>query len=186
MGNSLTIGMEDPDKLWDIHRIRQIYLTYAAAMDSHKWDLMDQCFYEDAEIVLGSLGRQVSTSSTIVDLETWKRICREIDVTFDAIQHYIHAPLIDIDGDIARVRVYYTAKHVKNALAPASFFTSGGWYNSILKGHQGEWRIKKQTAATLWYSGNPAVILGSLFPVGAQHPGPEHFASAWLTASSKD
>ena len=76
---------ESPTNLWDAHEIEQVYLRYAAAMDSHHWDLFDQCFWEEAEIVLGPLGQAASSHNTpSVDVRTWKQMCREIDVTFDA------------------------------------------------------------------------------------------------------
>ena len=176
----MTDGYDSVERLLDIHKIQQVYLSYAAAMDSHQWDLMDRCFLEDAEIQLGSLGAQAAGGVSVVSPKEWQKICRATDSKFDAIQHFIYSPLIDINEDIAETRVYYIAQHVMNKFAPDAFFTIGGWYNSVLRRSGTEWRIARQAAASLWYSGNPEVMMGWSLPIGAQKRGPQHACPAWL------
>ena len=166
--------------LWDIHQIEQVYLTYAMAMDSHAWDLMELCFLEDAEIRLSALAVELSGGVERLDFRGWQRMCRQIDPTFDMLQHYIYPPLVRLDGDVAYTRVYYVAQHVKNALAPDPVFTMGGWYNGELVRHGDGWRIARHELVDTWLSGNPEVIHSKDLPVGAAERVKGHRAPAWI------
>ena len=171
--------------LWDIHKIQQVYLTYAVSMDSHQWDLMDQCFLEDAEIRLSALAVKLSGGIETLTFRGWQSMCRQIDPTFDMIQHYIYSPLIRLDGDIAYTRVYFVAQHVKNALAPEPIFTLGGWYNGELVRRGDDWRIAKHELVDTWISGNPEVIQAGSLEMGAAERVDGHRAPSWLLASAQ-
>lgn len=168
--------------LWDIHRIQQVYLTYAASMDSHAWDLMDQCFLEDAEIRLSALAVRLSGGVEVLSFREWQAMCRAIDPSFDMIQHFLYPPLIDLAGDVAHTRVYFVAQHVKNALAPDSFFTLGGWYDGKLVRRDDDWRLARHELVDTWTAGNPAVLHDGPIPLGAADRVEGHGAPFWLTA----
>ena len=167
------------EKLWDIHEIEQIYLTYAISMDSHSWDLMSECFVPDARIELGALASKVA-NATLVDLAGWRAICEKTDQTFDMIQHYLYQPLIRLEGHSASTRVYFAAQHALNALAPKPFFTLGGWYDGKLAKVDGRWRITRHKIVETWLDGNPQVVLGLDLDIGAVPRGKEHGAPAWV------
>lgn len=168
--------------LWDIHQIQQVYLTYAASMDSHRWDLMEQCFTEDAEVRLSALAIKLSGGVETLDFRGWQQMCRTIDPTFDMLQHYIYPPLVKVEGDVAHTRVYFVAQHVKNGLADGSIFTMGGWYNGALVRHGDGWRISRHELVDTWLSGNPEVIASKGLPTGAAERVAGHQFPAWLTA----
>jgi hypothetical protein len=168
-------------RLWDIHQIQQIYLTYATAMDAHHWDLMEACFLEDAEIRLSPLAVKLSGGANVVDFRGWQQMCREIDPTFDSIQHYIYPPLIRLDGDTAYTRVYFVAQHVKNSLRPNRSLTMGGWYNGELVRRGGGWRIAVHELVETWFEGNPEVLTPAL-EIGAAERTAGHRCPPWLVA----
>ncbi|MBY0509436.1 MAG: nuclear transport factor 2 family protein [Rhodospirillaceae bacterium] len=160
--------------LYDVYEISQVLYRYTVAIDSRAYDLFDRCFTPDATIELAGMG--------VMTRDGYRKIARENLVHFDATQHAIGNPSIQVDGDRAHSRCYFTAQHVKNALAPKPFMIIGGWYDDTFArvGGQenGTWLIKTRLGTALWFDGNPEVLNYPL-PPGALPRTPGHEAPAW-------
>ena len=162
--------------LFDVHEIEQLLYRYTNAVDLRTFELLDACFTPDARIELEGLG--------VLSPSEYQALCREQLPAFDATQHVVSNPSIVVDGDTARSHAYFVAQHVKNALAPAPFLVIGGWYDDVLRRHDGCWRIAHRRGTGVWFDGNPAV-LGYPLPPGALPRGAGHACPDWLLAVAK-
>lgn len=167
--------MPDPTaQLLAVHEIEQVLYRYAAAIDSHAFDLLETCFAERASVELAGLPR--------MDRAGYLELCRKTLPGFDATQHCVSNPSVRVAGERADARCYFVAQHVKNALRPDPCLIIGGWYDDrLVRGVEG-WRIEARTGTALWFDGNPEV-LGYPMPPGAFPRSPAHAAPAWLRAA---
>jgi hypothetical protein len=157
----------------DVVAIQQILARYVIAVDTRTPDLLRDCFTNDARICLAGMPE--------LTVESYIAIGREALPKLDATLHHLGLPAIKVEGDRAHSRCYFMANHVRNALAPAATgLMIGGWYDDELIRTADGWRITLRTGVALWAEGNPAVIVGADYPLGATPRGPGHAAPAWL------
>jgi hypothetical protein len=134
----------------DIIEIQQLFYKYVVAVDSLQPELLLDCFTEDAQIQLA--GTVFKSPKELV-----KHSGRVLE-GFDATQHSLSVPLVDVEGDAAHSRVYFTAQHVRNRLAPEAFLLVGGTYDDELVRLEEGWRIAKRVGTPSWMDGNPEVL----------------------------
>lgn len=156
--------------LYDVHEISQVLYRYTVAIDSRAYELFDRCFTADATIELAGMG--------VMTRDGYRKIARDNLVSFDATQHVVSNPSIRVDGDRAYSRCYFTAQHVKNALAPKPCMIIGGWYDDKFARVDGVWLITSRVGTALWFDGNPEVLNYPL-PPGALPRTPGHEAPVW-------
>jgi len=160
--------------LVDAHEISQILCRYTIAIDTRELSLFDRCFAPDARIEIPGLG--------VFDREGYRRVCAENLPAFDATQHLLGSPAIEVDAERASSRCYFIAQHARNALAPHPFLIMGGWYDDRLARVDGRWLITARTGTAVWFDGNPAV-LGYPMPAGALPRGDGHLCPPWLRSA---
>lgn len=159
----------------DVVAIQQVLARYVIAIDSRTPELLRQCFTPDAAIRLAGLPE--------LTVEGYIAVGREALPKLDATLHHLGLPAIRVEGDRAFSRTYFMANHVRNALAPAATgLMIGGWYDDELVRTTDGWRISQRTGTALWAEGNPAVIEGADYPLGATPRGPGHAAPGWMAA----
>lgn len=159
------------DTTADILAIQQILARYVIALDSRAPHLLLDCFTEDAAVSLGGM--------EIANIAEYAKLCETALPALDATHHHLSLPAIQVDGDRAVSRCYFTAQHVKNALAPDHSLLIAGWYDDELVRTPKGWRISKRTGTPSWINGNTAV-LNYPIPTGAPPRGPGHDAPGWL------
>jgi hypothetical protein len=155
----------------DILEIQQILARYVIALDSRAPQLLLACFTEDAQLSLGGVA--------ISNITEYAKLCETALPALDATHHHLSLPAIQVEGDRAWARCYFTAQHVKNSLAPDHSLLIAGWYDDELVRTPAGWRIAKRTGTPSWISGNTAVLNYSM-PTGAPPRGPGHEAPAWM------
>jgi hypothetical protein len=159
----------------DVVAIQQALARYVIAVDSRAPELLRRCFTADAVIRLAGLPE--------LTVDGYIAIAGEALPKLDATLHHLGLPAIMVDGDRASSRVYFMANHVRNALAPApTGLMIGGWYDDELVRTDAGWRIERRTGTALWAEGNPDVIEGANYPLGATPRGPGHEAPDWMRA----
>jgi len=166
-------------RLLDIHEIQQVYLTYAMAMDTKTWALMDSCFAFDAKIHISTVAAEIAGAKTLTKAG-WLGIVEKTEETLDAAQHYIYPPLIKFENSRAYTRAYFWVQHVRNSIAPNSFFYLGGWYDGELVKREGKWQLLEHHIVENWLSGNPEVLIGLGLPAGAVRRTSDHQAPSWM------
>ncbi|WP_380876680.1 hypothetical protein ACFB49_09670 [Sphingomonas sp. DBB INV C78] len=157
----------------DVVAIQQILARYVIAIDTRTPDLLRDCFTPDAAIRLAGLPE--------LTVDSYIAVGRDALPKLDATLHHLSLPAIAVEGDRAHSRCYFMANHVRNALAPApTGLMIGGWYDDDLVRTADGWRITLRTGTALWAEGNPAVIEGADYPLGATPRGAGHEAPGWL------
>jgi hypothetical protein len=166
----------------DVLEIQQLFYKYVIAVDSRQPELLLDCFTDDARIQLAGTVFEspkdlVSNTGNVLE-------------GFDATQHDISAPLVQVEGDVAFSRCYFTAQHVRNSLAPDAFLLVGGTYDDELVRTQDGWRITKRLGTPSWMQGNPEVLnlrgmLSIPGSVGALDRTAAHACPSWLLRSSR-
>ena len=75
----------------------------------------------------------------------------------DASQHSMSNPLVDVDGETARCRMYMQAAHFLFD-DPEPEFTIGGYYDDRLVRTDAGWRVTAVTLTVWWRRGNEAIM----------------------------
>ena len=80
----------------------------------------------------------------------------------EATQHLMSNPMVDLDGDRARCRMYVQAVHVLPNPGGDAEFTIGGYYDDRLvrtaDERRGGWRIEAVKLTVWWRRGNPDIM----------------------------
>lgn len=137
--------------LQDVHEIEQVIYSYAIAIDTRDWDLLDSCFAPDAVLQMSVAGRYPSPAA-------YRDKAKVTLAELDATHHVFSAPRIVPDGEGARAHTYYQAQHVRNDLAPGSLLMIGGRVEDRFARRDGRWVITERHGTAVWFDGNPRVL----------------------------
>lgn len=126
----------------DRMEIQDVLARYSDAIDSRRWDVLDEIFTEDADIDYSSMG---GISGTLAEQKAF------LDANLPAFpvsQHLAATSTFDIEGDVARVRticfnpmVVTDEKHV---------LFCGLWYRDVFVRVDDRWRIKSRVQDRGW------------------------------------
>ncbi len=132
---------------------RRLY-EYAYGIDLRDWELYRSIFADEVTADFSSYnGREVRT----VSADDWVAGLLPLFTGLDATQHSMSNPLVDVDGDRARCRMYMQAAHFLNDW-PDPEFTIGGYYDDQLVLTDDGWRITAVTLTVWWRRGDEALM----------------------------
>ena len=132
---------------------RRLY-EYAYGIDLRDWELYRSIFADGVTADFSSYnGREVRT----VSADDWVAGLLPLFTGLDATQHSMSNPLVDVDGDRARCRMYMQAAHFLNDW-PDPEFTIGGYYDDQLVLTDDGWRITAVTLTVWWRRGDEALM----------------------------
>ena len=100
-GNHVDDLQERIRRLEDITAIHQLFVDYGAYLDAKDFDSYAQLFAEDAEVLLGPMGRAKGR-------EDIKAMMQKVGGAGGDSFHLIGSPQVTIDGDTATSRVQWT------------------------------------------------------------------------------
>ena len=135
----------------DVAAIVNVTNLYPIAVDSQRWDLLDQVFTDDAKTDFGG-------PAVFEGRENIKQVFDAIHAPFEATQHATRGHHVSVDGDQATCLSYVHAMFIREVGEGGNMFESTGWYDDELVRTAAGWRIAKRTCRTLWSGGNPAVL----------------------------
>ncbi len=138
-------------ELIDRNGIYDVIVRYATAVDGRRWELMNDVFVPDAEVVFGT-----STVTHGPD-QTVERIRRTED-NIEVSQHLLGNFEIHVDGDTARSTCAFQAQHYKVNRAGGNTYLVGGNYHDELVRTPAGWRIKHRRIEPTWRDGNAALF----------------------------
>jgi hypothetical protein len=139
----------------DYHEIVRRRYEYAFGIDTRDWALHRSIFTDEITMDFSSYSGQPAATLTA---DAW---VEGIKITFtglDATQHVMTNPLVDVDGDRARLRMYMKAEHFLRNDAGDDGFALGGWYDDRLLRTASGWRIEAVTLNVLWTRGNRHIM----------------------------
>jgi 3-phenylpropionate/cinnamic acid dioxygenase small subunit len=131
--------------------ITELLYRYATALDTRDWDLLGQVFAPEAVYTIGVHG----------DFTGPRAIGEKIASLiggYEATQHLITNPVIELDGDTARAHCYLHAQHyLPDQRTGGNTYEMGGTYHDDLVRTADGWRIARRVLDVAWRDGNAAI-----------------------------
>ena len=140
----------------DFEAITRRRYEYALGIDSRDWDL-HRSIYTD-EITMDFSSYSGSGGPQTLPADDWVAGLKPLFEGLDATQHTMTNPMVDVEGDTARCRMYMQATHLLLD-DPEPEFTIGGYYDDELRRIDGEWKITAVTLTVWWRTGNPQIMV---------------------------
>jgi hypothetical protein len=137
----------------DFAQIVNIVNLYAAATDSHRYDLFDAIFTEDVHLDFGA-------GAAIEGRDILKAAYKDIHAVFAATQHMTSGHVVRFAGEEARCFSYVSARFRRAVEEGAAegVFTSTGWYDDIAVRTADGWRIRHRVSRMVTYGGDLRVM----------------------------
>jgi 3-phenylpropionate/cinnamic acid dioxygenase small subunit len=126
----------------DRMEISDLLARYSAAIDSHRWNDLDELFTEDAVIDYTEMGGIRGT------LAEQKAFLASVMPGFAGFQHLTATSTFDIDGDVARVRTICFNPMV--ITDEQQVFFCGLWYRDVMVRTPAGWRIRERHEDRGW------------------------------------
>ena len=134
--------------------VRRRY-EYALGIDTRDWNLHRSIFTDTITMDFSSYsGNPAATLSA----DDWVAGLKPLFTGLDATQHVMTNPLVDIDGDSARLRMYMKAEHFLSNDGGTPDFAIGGYYDDLLERTAQGWRINAVTLTVFWSRGNRHIM----------------------------
>ena len=143
------------DSTSDHEQITRRLYEYAYGIDTRDWDLYRSIFTDEIQTDFssyhGNPGAPIAADEWVARLTTLFR-------GLDASQHSMSNPLVDVDGNQARCRMYMQAAHILTDW-PDPQFTIGGYYDDQLVRTDAGWKISSVTLTVWWRRGDPELMV---------------------------
>lgn len=133
---------------------RRLY-EYAYGIDTRDWTLYRSIFTDQIDMDFSSYSGEAAKTFTADD---WVRGVQPLFEGLDATQHSLSNPLIDVEGNRARCRMYMQAEHFLTQGQGDSSYAIGGYYDDQLIRTDMGWRISAVTLNVLWHRGNKHIM----------------------------
>ncbi len=128
---------------------------YAYGLDGKDWELYRSIFQDQITLDFSSFNGKPAAA---MSADAWVASCRVLFEGLDASQHQMTNPLVEIDGDEARCRMYVQAEHfLLNDQGDDSFALGGHYDDRLVRTAEG-WRIAAVTLRVLWSRGNRHIM----------------------------
>jgi SnoaL-like domain len=124
----------------DHDALRKLMQRYARAADARDVDALGALFDADA-VIDGSRGE--------LKLEAWLDVMRG-PPAFPVSMHFLGDPLIELEGDEARLDTYAVVYQLGNGSSGQQDLTLGIRYLDLAVRTGDGWRIRHRTARTVW------------------------------------
>lgn len=139
----------------DRNAVTDTVYRYAWGIDTRDWALYRSIFADHVAIDFTSYNPASVAAEMAAD--DWVANLIPLFTGLDATQHTMTNPLVDIDGDTARCRMYMQAVHMLTD-DPEPEFTIGGYYDDQLVRTTNGWRLNAVTLTVTWRRGNPDIM----------------------------
>lgn len=139
----------------DRNAVTDTVYRYAWGIDTRDWALYRSIFADRVAIDFTSYNPTSVAAEMAAD--DWVANLIPLFTGLDATQHTMTNPLVDIDGDTARCRMYMQAVHMFTE-DPDPEFTIGGYYDDQLVRTTNGWRLNAVTLTVTWRRGNPDIM----------------------------
>ena len=139
----------------DYHEIVRRRYEYAFGIDTRDWALLRSIFTDEIEMDFSSYSGQPGSKMLADD---WVDGVKVTFTGLDATQHVMSNPMVDVDGDRGRLRMYMKAEHFLRNVSGSDDFALGGYYEDRLIKRAGAWKIEAVTLTILWNRGNRHIM----------------------------
>jgi ketosteroid isomerase-like protein len=140
-------------RLADREAIRDVFATFAAAMDGKDWSLLATVWTEDAvydhsAFTWDGLEEVVWHGRDDIMRRTIEGVSRHA-----ASHHIVSNHRMRVEGDRARAVVYLHSVHLDDAQRADEHGDHGAWYFAELARGEGGWKIRWLAHQPVWYAG---------------------------------
>lgn len=139
----------------DYHDIVRRRYEYAFSIDTRDWDLHRSIFTDEITMDFSSYSGQPSSTMAA---DAWVNGLKPLFTGLQASQHVMTNPIVDVDGETARLRMYMKAEHFLHNDAGSYDFALGGYYDDRLIRVDSGWRIRAVTLKVFWTRGNRHIM----------------------------
>jgi hypothetical protein len=139
----------------DYHAIVRRRYEYALGIDTRDWVLYRSIFTDEINMDFSSYNGRPGSSMRADD---WVAGCQVLFTGLDATQHVMSNPMVDVDGDRARLRMYMKAEHFLRNDQGGVDFAIGGYYDDQLVRTGDGWKMKAVTLNVFWSRGNRQIM----------------------------
>ena len=139
----------------DYNEIVNRRYEYALGIDTRDFALLRSIFTDQITMDFEDYSGQPAQTLSADD---WVAGCRVLFTGLDATQHVMSNPMVDIDGDSARCRMYMKAEHFFQNHQGNTDFALGGYYTDTLVRLEGRWLINGVTLKIFWNRGNRHIM----------------------------
>jgi len=139
----------------DFHAITRKVYEYAWGIDTRDWALYRSIFSERVCMTFTSYNGNPPSEMLADD---WVSGVKVLFTGLHATQHTLSNPLVEVEGDRARCRMYMQAAHFFVTDQGGNEYTLGGYYDDSLCRTPDGWRIDAVTLNVLWHRGNRHIM----------------------------
>ena len=139
----------------DYNEIVRRRYEYALGIDTRDFDLLRSVFTDRITMDFEDYSGQPAAT---LEADDWVAGCKVLFTGLDATQHVMSNPMVDIDGDTARCRMYMKAEHFFRNDQGDADFALGGYYEDRLEKRDGRWLINAVTLKIFWNRGNRHIM----------------------------
>ncbi len=123
-------------RLEDLEEIRQLFVDYGHSLDRHDFASYAQLFSEEAELLLGPLGRATGRAAIREQME------RAMPGDPGGSYHLITNPRITLDGDRATSEVMWSV--ITRGADGSPVLSMLGRHRDVLVREDGRWRFQRR------------------------------------------
>jgi hypothetical protein len=144
----------------DHQAICEVRYRYALGLDTRDWALFRSIFVDDVEMDFSSFSGESGGTMRAGPMraDDWVETCRVFFTGLDASQHVMTNPMVTVDGDRARCRMYMTADHYFANDQGGDRFVIGGYYDDRLVRTGDAWLLEAVTLTMFWQRGNRQIM----------------------------
>jgi 3-phenylpropionate/cinnamic acid dioxygenase small subunit len=149
-------AMKDPNALWDIRAIEQVYFRYCEVIDAKDFDRLSDVFTEDA------VGDYRSSNGILQQglAPLVERLHRGMGKDSDcgATQHNVFNIRIDLEGDGATSKAHFYAVHAGLGRFAGQIYSCWGQYDDRWVRTPAGWRVRERLYANFLTDGPVEII----------------------------
>lgn len=134
--------------------VRRRY-EYAQGIDTRDWELLRSIFTDEIEMDFSSYSGQ---PGAVMLADDWVNGVKVLFTGLDSTQHVMTNPIVDVEGNRGRLRMYMKAEHFLANDSGSDDFALGGYYEDRLINTGGDWKIEAVVLTVLWNRGNRDIM----------------------------
>jgi len=139
----------------DFNAITRKVYEYAYGIDTRDWTMYRSIFTDIIHMTFTSYNGNPPADMKADD---WVSNVKVLFTGLDATQHSMSNPLVEVDGQSARCRMYMQAAHFFVTDQGGNEYTLGGYYDDKLVHTEAGWKIEAVTLNVLWHRGNRHIM----------------------------
>lgn len=127
----------------DERAIEKVLRIYALAMDARRWDLFDSIFTQDVKANY--------PSEHWTSVQQFKKDFAASHAGYDATQHAVMTPIVEVDGDEASSFAYVSFRLITKGTEADDYFEGQAWYDDRwTRTKDRGWLISERNCRILW------------------------------------